>query len=82
MTTVIYCDTQEEKFDYMGELENNPDFIYLGHFGMIQDIYEELNYQGFSDAEIEKFTSNRYGTCIDIIEYASHYEAFMGSRWL
>ena len=60
--------------------EENPDFTYLGHFDMIQDIYEELEYQGFSESEIEQFSKNRYGTCLEIIEYNSHYDAFFGTR--
>ena len=74
------CDTEEERFEQIDELEANPDFTYLGHYDSTQAIYEELNYQGFTDEQIDEFTSNRYGTCLEIIEYLNHYDAFIGQR--
>ena len=80
MTAVIHCSTEEEYGSYVEELESNPDFMDLGRFDMIQDIYEELNGQGFSDGQIEQLSKNRYGNCLDILEYADGYHAFIGAR--
>ena len=80
MTQRWVYDTKEERFNHMEELEANPDFIYLGHYNSIEAIYEELNYQGFTDEQIDQFTSNHYGTCLEIIEYNNHYDAFIGQR--
>lgn len=80
MTGVNYCDTEQEFFEACDELEANPDFTYVGTFDSIQDVYEELNYQGLSDEEIEKLSVARYGNCLEIVEYASTYEAYIGAR--
>lgn len=79
-TGINYCDTEEEFFNLLDELENNPDFTSIGAFSMIQSIYEELEYQGFTEEQIEQFSHNRYGTCLEIVEYASEYMAFIGTR--
>jgi hypothetical protein len=79
-TGINHCDTEEEFYGLCDELEGNPDFTSLGAYTSIQSIYEELNYQGFTDEQIEQFTHNRYGTCLEIVEYASDYEAFIGTR--
>lgn len=80
MTGVYHCDSIEEKEQQENELESNPDFTLVGHFDMIQDIYFELNEQGFTDEQIEQFSMNRYGNCLEIIEYASSYTAYFGAR--
>ena len=79
MTALNYCDTREETEQLFDELEENPDFTYLGHYDMIQDIYDELNYQGLTDAQIEQLCKSRYGNVIEIIEYNSHYDVFIGA---
>lgn len=80
MAQTWICDTEEERFNHIDELNANPDFTYLGHFYSIKAIYEELNYQGFTDEQIDDLTSNRYGTCLEIIEYLYHFDAFIGQR--
>ena len=78
---IWFLDTEEELEETYNELENNPDFSYLGGFDMIQDIYEELEYQGFSEAEITQLTHNRYGKCLEILECPNNqYHAFIGDR--
>lgn len=78
--TWFYDNEQEFEEAYM-ELQNNPDFTHLGGFDMVQDIYEELNYQGFSDDEITQLTNNRYGNCLEILEEPNNqYQAFIGAR--
>ena len=82
MTTIYNVDSEQELQEVYNDLENNPDFELLGYYEMIQDIYEELNYQGFNDEQIEQFTKNQYGTCLEIIYYPPHdeYIAFLGTR--
>lgn len=77
---VWFCDTEEERDERRDIFDDNPDFTYLGHFDMTQDIYFELNECGFSDDEIEAMTHAQYGRCLEIIEYASHYDAYIGQR--
>lgn len=79
MTTINKFDTREEMEQLFDELEENPDFTYLGHYDMIQDIYEELNYQGFTDEQIDNLCKARYGNVIEILEYASYYDVFIGA---
>ena len=80
MTTVIYIDTIEEFEETIQELESNPDFTCLGDYNLIQDIYEKLEEQGFSELEIKQMAANKYGRCLDIIEFESHYTAYIGNR--
>lgn len=80
MTHVIYCDTEAQETEEIRELENNPDFTLVGHYGLVQDIWSELEYQGFTEAQIDQFNKNRYGTCLEIVEYASMYTAYIGTR--
>ena len=79
MTTLNYCDTREEMEQLFDELEQNPDFAYIGHFDMIQDIYFELNEHGFTDEQIDELFKARYGNNIEIIEYNSYYDVFIGA---
>lgn len=80
MIGVNYCDTELEFLETCDEWEQNPDFSYVGSYDSIQDIYHELNYQGLSDEEIEKLSVARYGNCLEIVEYGSTYEAYIGAR--
>jgi hypothetical protein len=78
-TAVWYCDTEEERDEQCGIFEDNPDFTHIGHFTAIYQIYEELEYQGLTDDEIREMSQNRYGQCLEIIEYQSHYDAYIGT---
>lgn len=80
MTGVHHCDTEQEFFETCDELESNPDFTYVGTFDSIQDVYHELNYQGFSDEDIAKLSVARYDRCLEIVQYANTYEAYLGTR--
>lgn len=80
-TAIYFFDTTEEFEETYTELENNPDFSYIGGFDMIEDIYEELEYQGLLEAEITQLTHNRYGNCLEILECPNNqYHAFIGAR--
>lgn len=80
-TAILFYDSEDEFEEAYIELYHNPDFTYLGGFDMIQDIYDELNDQGFSDDEITQLTNNRYGNCLDILEAPNNqYQAFIGAR--
>ena len=62
--TTWYYDSEEEFEETIHELESNPDFHFVGSYDLIQDIYDELNYQGLKDEEIEQLLDNRYGNSI------------------
>ena len=79
-TAVYYCDTESEFNEQITEYESNPDFTLLGYYNMINDIYDETEYQGFTEDQTRQLTHNRYGNCLEIIEYASDYVAFFGNR--
>lgn len=79
-TGIWHCDTEAEYEEQFTDLLTNPDFTFLGHYDSIQDIFEDLEYQGFTEEQIEQFTHNRYGTCLDILDYSSGYCAFIGTR--
>lgn len=80
MIATWYCDTEEELEIEIEELNNNPDFTFIGNFNMIQDIELEFEEYGIYELEFEQMTQNRYGTCIEILEYASDYTVFVGDR--
>jgi len=80
-TSIWFFDNENEMEERYNELENNPDFSFLGGFDSIQDIYEELEYQGFSDKEVTQLTHNQYGNVLDILECPNNqYYAFVGAR--
>lgn len=80
-TSTYFHDTIEEMEKQYNELINNSDFSYLGGFDLIQDIYEELECQGFSDKEVTQLTNNQYGNVLEILECPNNqYHAFIGAR--
>lgn len=79
-TGIWFNDTEEEYETMLKDYFNNPDFTYLGHYDMIQDIFYDLNDLGFTDEQITRFTHNRYGTVLMIIQYIDQYEVFFGTH--
>ena len=77
---VWYMDTYEELIEATEELHSNPDFTYIGWFNMLQDIENELEYQGLSLKEIGEINRARYGNVLEVLEYCSEYLAFIGTR--
>lgn len=77
---VWYMDTYEELIEATEELSSNPDFTYLGWFNMLNDIEEELEYQGLTLKEIGELNRARYGNVLEMLEYNSEYFAFIGAR--
>lgn len=77
---VWYCNTEKEYDEELEEREKNLDLHLVGYYDAINDIYDELEYQGFIESEITQLTHNRYGNILDIIEYNSGYAAFIGVR--
>ena len=76
---VWYCDTEEELDERLQELDSNPDFTHVGDYDMLQDMYDELNYQDFTDEQIESLSHQLYGNCLDILEYSSQYYVYIGA---
>lgn len=79
-TGVNFCDTEEEYISTIEELESNPDFSLLGYYDSINDIYDEMEYQGFSEDQTQQLTLNRYGDCLEIVQYLDGYTAYIGAR--
>lgn len=80
-TITWYYDNEDEFEEAIHELESNPDFHFIDSYDLIQDIYDELNYQGLTDHEIEQLLDNRYGNCIEILKSAnSQYYVYIGAR--
>lgn len=77
---VWYCDTEEDFNNAIVELDNNPDFSFLGEYDLINDIEDEFEYQGISNDDFMKMTNNRYGNCIEIVEYENRYTVYYGAR--
>lgn len=75
-------DTVEEFEEELKKLENNPNFLLLGHFDMTQDADEELQYQGFTLDEITKMSLNQYGKVIECLKApdSDSYWVFVGAR--
>ena len=79
-TGIYYCDTEEEFDNVIYELNTNPDFTLLGYYDSINDIYAEMEYQGFTEDQTRQLTVNRYGNCLEIIQYIDNYTAYIGAR--
>lgn len=64
------------------ELEENPDFSLLGHYGNTQEADDELEYQGFTLDQITKMSLNRYGNVIETLQApdSGTYWVFVGAR--
>lgn len=80
-TSIWVFDNENEMEEYYQELYNDPDFTFLGGFDSIQDIYDELKYQGLTEELISQLTINRYGAVLEILESPNNqYYAFIGAR--
>lgn len=79
-TGIYYCDTEDDYITAVYDLETNPDFSELGYYDSINDIYDEMEYQGFTEDQIRQLTVNRYGSCLEIIEFEYRYTVYIGSR--
>ena len=77
---VYFCNSQNELDGWIEDLKENPDFIELGTYKTVQDLYEELNDQGFKDEELNQMSLARYGQCLEIANYELDYVAFIGQR--
>ena len=78
MTTLNYFEEVLDFEQFFDELYLNSDFIYIGHFDLIQDIYEEFNDHGFTDEEIDELCKARHGDVVEILEFNSSYDVFVG----
>ena len=76
-----YDDVNEFEQD-LKELEENPDFTFVGQYDMTQDADEEFQYQGFNLDEITKMSMNRYGRVIETLQdpESGTYWVFYGAR--
>lgn len=77
---IFYLNSQNGLDGWIEEIKDNPDFTELGTFKSVRDLYDELNYHGFTDVEITQMTNARYGRCLDIANYELEYVAFIGQR--
>ena len=59
---------------------DNPDISHYGTYNSLEDLVDELEYQGLSYSEIVQLTKNRYGDVIEIVEYASAFHLFIGAN--
>ena len=76
-----YDDVSDFEQDWK-ELNENPDFTFLGHFDMTQDADDELESLGFTLDEITKMSMNRYGRVIETLQApdSGTYWVFVGAR--
>ena len=73
--------TGENDFkDIWTDLDDNPDMTYFGRYSSLEEVANELEYQGFEFDEIVQLTKNRYGNVVEIIEYDSTFYMFTGGR--
>ena len=79
-TGIYFCDTEEEYENVIYELNTNPDFSFLGYYDSINDIYDEMEYNGFTEDQTRQLSVNRYGNCLEIIQYIDDYTAYIGAR--
>lgn len=77
---VYRFDNEEEFTEEFNALEENPDFQQLGTYKDIEDIDDDLEYQGFLSSEVAKYHNARYGRVIEVLEFNGTYEVFCGVR--
>lgn len=77
---VYRFDNEEEFTEEFNELADNPDFKQLGTYNDIEDIDDDLEYQGFLPREIAGYHNARYGRVIEVLEFNGTYEVFCGVR--
>lgn len=65
--------------EYSTELYNNPDFTCLGWFDSLNELQDELRYQGLSLELIKELNLNRYGNVLEVLKYNGQYLAFIGA---
>ena len=72
--------TKEVFQELFHEFDNNEDLSECWLFNSLEELVDELEYQGLDFKEIVQLTKNRYGNVIDIIEYDSAFYIFIGGR--
>lgn len=78
---ISFYDNEEDFETELNELDNTPDFTFIGSYSDIEDIYEEFNYQGFNNNQINTLSNNRYGDCIEILNSPNNnYHVYFGAR--
>ena len=66
--------------DMWTHLDDSPDMSYFGRYSSLEEVANELEYQGFEFKEIVQLTKNRYGNVVEIIEYDSAFYVFIGAN--
>lgn len=79
---VWYFDSEVEFNEAVVELEENPDFSIFTISGTIESVLEELEYQGLSLEAIKHFTTNHYGSIIDILQNPTNkmFHVYVGQK--
>ena len=73
--------TGENDFkDMWTNLDDSPDMSYFGRYNSLEEVSNELEYQGLDFKEIVQLTKNRYGNVVEIIEYDSIFYVFIGAN--
>ena len=75
-TPTFEDDFKDACYDFI----DNPDISHYGTYNTLEDLVDELEYQGLNFNEIVQLTKNRYGSVIEIIEYASAFHVFIGAN--
>ena len=73
--------TGENDFkDMWTHLDDNPDLSDCWLFNSLEELVDELEYQGLDFKEVVQLTKNRYGNVVEIIEYDSIFYVFIGAN--
>lgn len=78
--SILYCDTLDVFSIWHEELDENPDFDYIGAFDTIESIYEYFNYQGFKNYQTIQLSKNRYGNILEIARIDDEFIVYIGAR--
>lgn len=68
----------DDFLEYSTELYDNPDFTSIDWFDTLEDLQDELMYQGLSREEIKQINLNRYGNVLEVLKYNEQYLVFIG----
>ena len=78
---VWYPQDSDEFKDLINDLENNPDFSFFTVASNLDEVVEEIEYQGISLDSLVNMATNRYGNVIEIIYDKEHnnYHVYVGA---
>lgn len=79
--SVWTAESEEEADELIYEFEENPEMTSLGIYELIEELVEDMQHQGFTEAQLYEMSHARYGRVLEIVEEpCGRITAFIGNR--